>query len=84
MSDSDVYQPSASSMDGFDILYLSSKEELEVANTIQPCEGELRTTKTVSQVRCLGEDLNKYSWYPMFSLLRLCFVFRGKIYVKNG
>ena len=56
MSDSDVYQPSASSMDSFYILYLSSKEELEVANTIQPCEEELRTTKTVSQVRCLGED----------------------------
>ena len=56
MSDSDVYQPSASSTDSFDILYLSSKEELEVANTIQPCEGELRTTKTVSQMQCLGKD----------------------------
>ena len=56
MSDSDVYQPSASSTDSFDILYLNSKEELEVANTIQHYEGELRTTKTVSQVRCVGED----------------------------
>ena len=40
MCDSDVYLPSASSADSFDILYSSSKEEMEVWSTIQPYEGE--------------------------------------------
>ena len=36
MSDSDVYLPSASSTESFDTSYSTSKEEMEVARTIQP------------------------------------------------
>ena len=32
---------------------------MEVANTIQPHEGEPRASKTVSLVRCSGQDWNK-------------------------
>ena len=38
MSDSDVYLPSASSTESFDTSYSTSKEEMEVARTIQPHE----------------------------------------------
>ena len=40
MSDSDVYLTSASSTESFDTSYLCNKEEMEVASTIQPYEGE--------------------------------------------
>ena len=59
MSDSDVYLTSASSTESFDTSYLGNKEEMEVASTIQPYEGEPRLTKTVSRVRCSGQDQNK-------------------------
>ena len=39
MSDSDVYLPSASSTESFD-----SKEEMGVASTVQPYEGESRAS----------------------------------------
>ena len=44
MSDSDVYLPSASSTESFDTSYSSSKEEMEVANTIQLYEGKPRAS----------------------------------------
>ena len=40
MSDSDVYLPPASSTEIYDTSYSSSKEEMEVASTVQPYEGE--------------------------------------------
>ena len=41
MSDSDVYLSSASSSESCDTSYSStSREEMEVASTVQPCEGE--------------------------------------------
>ena len=40
MTDSDVYLPSASSSESCDTSYSSSKEEMEVASTVQPYEGE--------------------------------------------
>ena len=40
MSDSDVYLTSASSTESFDTSYLGNKEEMEVASTVQPYEGE--------------------------------------------
>ena len=42
MTDSDVYLPSASSTDSCDTSYSSSKEEMEVASTVQHYEGEPR------------------------------------------
>ena len=42
MTDSDVYLPSASSSESCDTSYSGSKEEVEVASTVQPYEGELR------------------------------------------
>ena len=67
MSDSEVYLPSASSTVSCDTSYASSKEEMEVASTIQPNEGEPRAskrrfqktlTRTVSRLRtrCSGQD----------------------------
>ena len=44
MTDSDVYLPSASSTDSCDTSYSSSKEEMEVASTVQPYEGEPRAS----------------------------------------
>ena len=40
MTDSDVYLPSASSSESCDTSYSSSREEMEVASTVQPYEGE--------------------------------------------
>ena len=93
MCDSDVYLPSASSADSFDIPYSSSKEEMEVWSTIQPYEGEPRESNEdfdqdwprrflacSVQVKIRTEN----SRYWTFSLLRLCFVFYGDVYVKNG
>ena len=40
MSDSDVYLPSASSTESFDAAYPSNKEEMEVASTVKPYEGD--------------------------------------------
>ena len=45
MSDSDVYQPSASSTKSWDTSYSSGREEMEVASTVQPYEGEPRASK---------------------------------------
>ena len=65
MSDSDVYISLARSTKSCDTSYLSSREEMEVESTIQPYEGEPRSikrrfrrilTKTVSHLRCLGQD----------------------------
>ena len=44
MSDSDVYLPSASSTESFDAAYPSNKEEMEVASTVKPYEGEPRAS----------------------------------------
>ena len=40
MFDSDAYLPLASSTESCDTSYASSKEEMEVASTVQPYEGE--------------------------------------------
>ena len=40
MTDSDAYLPSASFAEGCYTSYSSSKEEMEVASTVQPYEGE--------------------------------------------
>ena len=44
MSDSDVYLPSASSTESFNKSYSSGEEEMEVASTVKPYEGETRAT----------------------------------------
>ena len=44
MTDNDVYLPSASSTESCDTSYSSSKEEMEVASTVQPYEGESRAS----------------------------------------
>ena len=44
MSDSDVYLPSASSTKSCDTSHSSSKEEIEVKSTVQPCGGEPRAS----------------------------------------
>ena len=52
MSDSDVYQSSANSSKSCDTSYSStSREEMEVASTVQPCEGEARAS---------NEDFDEY------------------------
>ena len=40
MSYSDIYHPLASSSENSDASYSSSKEEMEVASTVQPYKGE--------------------------------------------
>ena len=93
MSDSDVYLTSASSTESFDTSYLVNKEEMEVVSTIQPYEGEPSASNEDFDEDWLRRFLacgvqvkirtkNSRDW--MFSLLRLCFVFYGDIYVKNG
>ena len=44
MTDSDVYLPSASSTESCDTSHSSSKEEMEVASTVQPYVGEPRAS----------------------------------------
>ena len=44
MTDSDAYQPSAASNESCDTSYTSSKEEMEVASTVQPYEGGPRAS----------------------------------------
>ena len=44
MFDGDVYLPSASSAESCDTSYLSNKEKIEVASTVQPYEGEQRAS----------------------------------------
>ena len=44
MTESDVYLPSASSTKSCDTSYSSSKEEIEVASTVQSYEGEPRAS----------------------------------------
>ena len=44
MHDSDVYLPSASSTESCDTSYSSSREEMVVASTVQPYEGEPRAS----------------------------------------
>ena len=44
MSDSDVYLPSASSTKSCDTSHSSNKEEMDVATTVQPYEGEPRAS----------------------------------------
>ena len=64
MFDSDVYLPSASCSESCDTSYSSNKEEMEVASTVQPYEGEPRAsnedldrlTKTASRPRCSCHD----------------------------
>ena len=93
MSDNDVYLPSATSTESCDTSYWSSKEEMEVASTVQPFEGELRESNEdldeERQRRFLARGVQvkirtKNSRHWMFCLLRLCFIFYGEIYVKNG
>ena len=69
MCDSDVYLPSASSADSFDIPYSSSKEEMEVWSTIQPYEGEPRES---------NEDFDQ-DWPSGFSRA----VFRSRLEQKT-
>lgn len=49
MSDSDVYQPLASSTKSWDTSYSSGREEMEVASTVQPYEGEPRASNEDSE-----------------------------------
>ena len=44
MSDSNVYLPSASSTESCDTSYSNSREEMEVASTVQPYKGEPRAS----------------------------------------
>ena len=44
MTDSDAHLPSAGSNESSDTLYSSSKEEMEVASTVQPYEGGPRAS----------------------------------------
>ena len=44
MSDSDIYPPSASSTESFNKSYSNGEEEIEVASTVKPYEGEPRAT----------------------------------------
>ena len=48
MTDSDLYLPSASSNERCDTSYSSDTEEMEVASTVQPYEGEPRASKKIS------------------------------------
>ena len=68
---------------------------MEVASTIQLYTKENSATSNEDfdedwqrrlrlSAAVLGQDRKKNSRYWMFSLLRLCFVFYGEIYVKNG
>lgn len=66
---------------------------MEVANTVQPYEGEPRALNEdfdeEQQRRFLAQSFQfkirtKNSPYWIFSSLRLYFVFLGEIYVKNG
>ena len=93
MCDSDVYLLSASCADSFDTPYSSSKEEMEVWSTIQPYEGEPRESNEdfdqdwPRRFLACGVQVKirtEKSRYWTFSLLRLCFVFYGDVYVKNG
>ena len=72
---------------------LSSKEEMEVASTVQPYEGEPRRSnedfyedwlKRLLACSVQVKIRAKNTRYWIFSLLRLCFVFYGEIYDKNG
>ena len=93
MTDSDVYLPSASSTESCDTSYSSNKvEEMGIASTVQPYEGELLASNEDFdedwQRRFLASGFQvktktKNSLYWMVSLLRLCFVFYGEIYVKK-
>ena len=93
MTDSDAYLPSASFAEGCYTSYSSSKEEMEVASTVQPYEGEPCESNedfyedwlswfVAYSFRSRLEQKNSRDW--IFSLLRLCFVFYSEIYVKNG
>ena len=75
ISDSDVYLFLASSIESCDTSYSNRREEMEVASTVQPYEGEprcikrrfrRRLTKTVSRLQCLGQDRTKNSRYWVF------------------
>ena len=92
MSDSDVYLPSASPTESCDTSYSSNKEEMEVASTVQPYEGEPRASNEDFdedwQKRFLAcsfqvKPRSKNSHYWIFILLRFCFVFYERIYDKN-
>ena len=94
MFDSDVYLPSASCTESFDTSYSSNKEEMELScGPIQPYEGEPRTSNDDFDEDWLRRFLasgvqvkitKKNSRFLIFSLFRLCLVFFGVIYVKNG
>ena len=80
MSDNDVYLPSATSTESCD-------------TSVQPFEGDLRASNEdldeERQRRFLARGVQvkirtKNSRHWMFCLLRLCFIFYGEIYVKNG
>ena len=94
MSDSDVYLPWKNSTESCDTSHSSSREETEVARTVQPFDQP--------QPRASNEDFDedwqrrfltcgvqvkigaKNSCYWIFGLLLSCFVLSGEIYVKNG
>ena len=93
MSDSDVYLPSKNSTESCNTSHLSSREETEVARTVQPFEEEPRASNEDFdedwQRRFLACGVQvkigaKNSCYWIFSLLLSCFVLSGEIYVKNG
>ena len=72
MSDSDVYLPSASSTESCDTSHSSNKEEMEVATTVQPYEGEPRASnedfdedvpKPVRRIRPIGDRRSKRVYF---------------------
>ena len=81
MTDSDAHLPSAGSNESCDTSHSSSKEEMEVASTVQPYEGGPRASNEDFdqdwQRRFLASGFQiktrtKNSLYWIFSLLRLC------------
>ena len=94
MFDSYVYLPSASSTESCDTSHSSDKEEMDVATTVPPYEGQPRASNEDFYEVWLKDGFSsalfksrleqKNSRYWMFSLLLLCFVSYGEIYGKNG
>ena len=88
LSVSDISLPSASSTKSFDTSKKKWKLQVRFSPTkesrVHQRRFRRRVSKTVCRLRYSGQDYNKNHRYWTFSLLRLCFVFYGEIYVKNG
>ena len=87
MTDSDLYLPSASSNERCDTSYSSDTEEMEVASTVQPYEGEPRASKTISTktdkggfspavFRSILEQKTPVTEYLVFAFV-FCFLWRN-------